>query len=307
MEYSIEVHNLKKAYEGSQILKGINFHVEKGEICALLGPNGAGKSTTISMIASLLEIDQGHIKIDGSLVGLDDAAICKKLGIVFQNSVLDNILSVKDNLLLRCGFYGIPAKEAHRRVQDIAQKCALESLLNRKVKTLSGGEHRRADIARALLHEPNIMILDEPCTGLDPNARKKLWETILQLHEVQHMTILMTTHYMEEAELAHHICILKQGEILIDDTLNHLKKTFGKQQLVMYSSCVQTLQRALQKLKIPYVMKQKEIVIEPLNHFHTMSILRKCEMYMDSFELSSSSLEEVYLRLLKEGQHDIID
>lgn len=308
MEYSIEVHNLKKAYEGKQVLNGINFHVEKGEIFALLGPNGTGKSTTIAMIVSLLEANSGYIKIDGKLRGMDDTSISKKLGIVFQNSVLDDILSVKENLLLRCGFYGISSKEAHRRVQKITQECALEGFINQKVKTLSGGEHRRVDIARALLHEPSILILDEPCTGLDPDARRKLWDLIIRLHQSQQMTILMTTHYMEEAELANHICILKQGDILINNTLDHIKKTFGKQRLRIYSSSVATLQRILQKLRVPWKMEQKAIVIESMNHFYTMSILRKCELYIDSFELFSSSLEDVYLQLIdEEDLHAIID
>lgn len=304
MEYSIEIHKLKKSYAGKQALHGIDLKVEKGEIFALLGPNGAGKSTTISIIATLSDADQGYVKVENLTVGIDNAEIRNKIGIVFQNSILDEILSVKDNLLLRCGFYGLNKKEAQTRVFELSDECALNSFLNQKVKTLSGGERRRADIARALIPKPQILILDEPCTGLDPDARKKLWDTILKLHKQQNMTIFLTTHYMEEAELADHICILKQGNILVNDEKGKIKEVFGKQHLYLYPAALEALKKILAKNKISYVVENQVIIVEPLNYFHCMSILRKCEVYIEHFELTASCLEDVYLRLLKEEKND---
>lgn len=300
MEYSIQVLNLEMRYGKKQAVKGISFCVEKGDIFAILGPNGAGKSTIIAMLSTLLTPSKGTIKIENHVVGLDDAMIRRKIGIVFQHSVLDTLLSVKDNLKIRCGFYNTDKKDIDARIENVCEQCGLHTFYKQKVKTLSGGERRRADIARALLSKPNILILDEPCTGLDIGARKHVWDTLLYLKNQYHMTIVMTTHDMEEAEHANHICVLKEGEILINDEKSKIKETFGKQHLQLYTTAIQKVKKIFTQHTIAYIQNERGFLLTPLNYFQTMSILRKCERYIEHFELRESCLKEVYLHLLKE-------
>ena len=196
MESSIRVEQLSKSYQGTQVVKSISFQVNKGEIFAFLGPNGAGKSTTISILSTLLKKDSGTVIINGCHLGQEDERIRSNIGIVFQNSVLDELLSVKQNLILRSALYHLSFKQACQRVQKLCEICSLHDIMHQPVGTLSGGQRRRCDIARALIPEPEILILDEPSTGLDPKARKQLWDTISALHRERHMTVFMTTHYM---------------------------------------------------------------------------------------------------------------
>ena len=168
METSIRVEQLCKSYQGTTVVKNISFQVNKGEIFAFLGPNGAGKSTTISILSTLLKKDSGTVIINGFRLGQEDERIRSGIGIVFQNSVLDELLSVKQNLILRSALYHLPYKQACRRVQKLCDICDLHDIMHQPVGTLSGGQRRRCDIARALIPEPEILILDEPSTGLDP-------------------------------------------------------------------------------------------------------------------------------------------
>lgn len=304
MEHSIQASNLEAAYGKKQALKGINFCVEKGDVFAILGPNGAGKSTIIAILATLLTPSKGTIQIEGHLGGVENAKIRRKIGLVFQQSVLDVLLSVKDNLHVRCGLYSTNKQDIQARVEDICEQCELHNFYEQKVSTLSGGERRRADIARALLAKPEILILDEPCAGLDTNARKNVWETILYLKHRYHMTIVMTTHDMEEAEQANHICILKEGTIIINDQKDKIKDVFGKQHLQLYTTAMQKVKKILAQHHIAYKQQEQGFSLAPMNHFQTMSILRKCERYIEHFELRQSCLNEVYVHLLKEEKHE---
>lgn len=308
MDYSIEVHKLTKMYENKVAVDHISFQVEKGEIFAFLGPNGAGKSTTISMIDTLVEADSGHIVVEQCKMGIDNQKIRSMIGIVFQESMLDEILSVYQNLMFRCGLYHIYKKQAEARVKELANLCGLQDFLHQRVSTLSGGQRRSADIARALIPSPKILILDEPSTSLDPKSRKQLWETICYLHEQQRMTVLMTTHYMEEAEIADHICIIQNGKLLVDKKKEALKQEFGRHKLFLYPTSLHAIQDVLTRNRMPYQVVEDRILMEPLNHFHTMSILRKCEQYLVRFEYIPEKIEDVYLRLLREGEsHENID
>lgn len=299
MKNSIEVHNLWKAYNGKNVVKGISFVVPKGEIFAFLGPNGAGKSTTISILSTLTSFDKGSIKMEGHNVGVEDIEIHKKLGIVFQDSMLDDILTVKENLRIRCGLYNLTTAQAIQRVNELISLCNLESFANQKVKTLSGGQRRSADIARALIPTPSILILDEPSTGLDPIARANLWQTIKQLHIDANLTIFMTTHYMEEAEIADQICILNKGEIIMNENVKTFKHMYGNDKLKLYGP-LKKLASILASQHIAYKEKLNYIQITPMNTFQTMSILRKCEVYIEHFELLPEKIEDVYLEMIKE-------
>lgn len=300
MQYSIVVKHVSKRYGNHIAIDDISFQVKKGEIFAFLGPNGAGKSTTISILSTLLSWDTGSIEMEGYTLGVQNHAIRKELGIVFQGSMLDESLSVKENLLLRCGLYGLYGKHAYARLQTLMKQCHIEAFLHQKVQELSGGQRRKVDIARALIPKPSILILDEPSTGLDPVSRKELWDMIRALHNEEHMTIFMTTHYMEEAEIADHITLLQHGKIVADGTKEELLRSIEKEHLYLYSDALSSIAKQLQMKRIPYKKKNSYIDVEVLNFYHLMSILRGCEHSIDHIELHKGTMEELYLNMLEE-------
>ena len=194
----IHVKELHKRYETAYAVKGISFSVRANAFFALLGPNGAGKSTTIEIIATLLEKDSGIIEVDGHAIGSNDDAIRRTLGVVFQYSTLDAALTLRENLHIRGAFYGLQGEALQKRIEELDRVIGFKNYLDQPLKTCSGGQKRKADIARALLHNPKLLILDEPTTGLDPKSRKDIWHLILTLKEQHNMTLFLTTHYMEE-------------------------------------------------------------------------------------------------------------
>lgn len=300
MEACISVKNLTKRYDAIQAVDHISFEVKKNEIFAFLGPNGAGKSTTISILCTLLEFDEGSVTIEDYKRGQQDDHIRSLLGVVFQGSHLDATLSVEQNLLLRCGLYGMKHKEALRRVQDIIGMCSLQSILHQVVQQLSGGQRRRVDIARALIPSPKLLILDEPSTGLDPNARRELWKTILDLKQKNEMTIFMTTHYMEEAEIAEHICVIKQGKIVLDGAKDQLLQQYQKDRLLLYSKAKQQVANILKQKRVAYEVKDAYVIVEIDNFFQMMALLRSVEMHVHHIEMQRGSIEDMYVALLQE-------
>ena len=235
MTYAIEVQDLKKQYGDIQAVKGINFSVKKGSLFAFLGSNGAGKSTTIEILCTLLEKTSGNVIINGHTLGTikGNQAIRQSIGIVFQQSLLDPLLTVKENILHRGRFYNMPKAQLKDNYDFVYHYLQLEDIESKKYGQLSGGQRRRADIARAIIHKPNILFLDEPTTGLDPHTRKFVWETIEQLRKEIGMTIFLTTHYMEEASNADQIMVIKKGEIVAQGTPNELKEQFASDQLIV--------------------------------------------------------------------------
>ena len=201
MEQIISIDGLCKSFGDVKAVQNLSFQVKKGELFAFLGVNGAGKSTTISILCGQLAKDAGTVFVCGEDVEKGMEKICRKLGVVFQNSVLDKALTVRDNLQSRAALYGITGKEFKKRLAELASLLDFENLLNRTVGKLSGGQHRRIDIARAILHKPELLILDEPTTGLDPQTRKLLWDVVRNLRRTDGMTVLLTTHYMEGTPL----------------------------------------------------------------------------------------------------------
>lgn len=225
---------------------------------AFLGVNGAGKSTTISIICGLLKKDKGTVLVDGSDIdhGLDK--VSKTLGVVFQNSALDKPMSVKDNLRSRAALYGIYGKEFKNRLDELATMLDFKKLLNRKVGKLSGGQRRKIDIARALIHKPKILILDEPTTGLDPQTRKIIWNVLDDLREKENMTIFLTTHYMEEASDADYVVILDRGQIVARGTPVELKNEYTGDFITLYG----VDEEEVKKLNLPYEKIQNSYRIE---------------------------------------------
>ena len=232
---AIEVKNLVKNYKNFQAVKGIEFNVKEGELFAFLGENGAGKSTTINMLCTILSKTSGDVKICGHELGKEDDKIREKIGVVFQTSVLDPKLTVKENLYTRGSYYGLSKKEITERINEFDESLHIGDILNRRFDKLSGGQKRRVDIVRALIHKPEILFLDEPTTGLDPKTRKEVWDYIMELKNNRHMTIFLTTHYMEETDAADRVVILDHGKILCDDTPAGLKTRYSSRRLLWYT------------------------------------------------------------------------
>lgn len=228
MDNIIQVEDLKKDYGNIQAVRGISFQVERGSLFAFLGPNGAGKSTTIEMMCTFLPASSGKITIDGKRVGVENERIREKIGVVFQNNVLDDLLTVEENLQLRGKLYGKKKDELTELIQEAMKITDILDLKDRFYGELSGGQRRRADLARGLIHRPKVLFLDEPTTGLDPQTRGKVWEMIKEMQEENDLTIFLTTHYMEEAAQADKIIIIDQGQIKEEGSPAQLKEKYAK-------------------------------------------------------------------------------
>ncbi len=230
----IKIENLSKSYGQVKAVQNLSFKVKEGELFAFLGVNGAGKSTTISVMCGTLEKDGGKVYIDGddTDLGVDD--IKRKIGVVFQTSVLDKSLSARDNLIHRAALYGIYGKEFDERLSKLIDLLDFKDFIDRPISKLSGGQKRKIDIARALIHQPKILILDEPTTGLDPQMRSKLWSVVENLRKSDGMTVFLTTHYMEEAADADYVVIIDGGKIAAEGTPHDLKNTYTGDYVTVY-------------------------------------------------------------------------
>ncbi|MBE6546732.1 MAG: ABC transporter ATP-binding protein [Ruminococcaceae bacterium] len=232
--YAIEIQGLSKRFGTIQAVDRVSFSVKRGELFAFLGVNGAGKSTTIAMLCGQLKKDSGEILIGGVSPTTHGEQIKRSLGVVFQQSVLDRALTVRDNLESRAALYGIYGKELARRLTELSELLELDSLLSRPLGKLSGGQQRRIDIARALIHRPQILILDEPTTGLDPQTRRSVWQVISRLQRTEGLTVFLTTHYMEEAAEADHVVILESGSVVAEGTPLELKNRYTGDFILLY-------------------------------------------------------------------------
>lgn len=234
MEKVIEINGLYKSFGAVRAVDGLSFRVKRGELFAFLGVNGAGKSTTISILSGQLTRDAGEVRVLGCDPDRDKAAIARRIGVVFQSSALDQMLTVRDNLRSRAALYGIFGAEFEKRLADLSALLSFTDLLDRTVGKLSGGQRRRIDVARALLHSPEVLILDEPTTGLDPQTRKQLWNVVNDLRKKTEMTVFLTTHYMEEAADADYVVILDAGKIAAEGTPLELKNRYAGDYLTVY-------------------------------------------------------------------------
>ena len=244
MEKIIEIKELNKYYGKLHAVKDLSFSVNEGELFAFLGVNGAGKSTTINIICNTLSKDSGKIIINGQDIDRKPDSVKHDIGVVFQTSVLDKSLSVIENLRSRGALYSLFGKSLETRINEVSELLDFKDLLNRKVGKLSGGQKRRIDIARALLHKPKILILDEPTTGLDPQTRTLLWKVVTDLQKKERLTVLLTTHYMEEAAEADNVVIINAGELVARGTPNELKNIYAKDILTLYGVSDKTLEEA---------------------------------------------------------------
>ena len=224
----IEVVDLEHTFGEVEAVRGISFAVKKGEIFSFLGPNGAGKSTTINILITLLPLQKGRVRVAGHDVARDPRKVREVIGIVFQDEVLDRDLTVWETMEFHGRIYGIPRDERRRRIDDLLAVVELDARRDERTKNLSGGMKRRLQIARGLLTRPEVLFLDEPTLGLDPQTRMRVWDYIRQVNEAG-TTIFMTTHYMEEADmLSDRISIMDHGRIVISGTPDELKNTLGE-------------------------------------------------------------------------------
>ena len=291
----IKIENLEKSFGKVKAVRKINLEVYEGSLFAFLGINGAGKSTTISMMYGGLKIDSGRITICGQDVATHLDKIKNQIGVVFQDSILDKTLTVYENLKFRAGFYGIFGQEFKARYQELEKLFDLAEIKNQKIQKLSGGQKRRVDIARAIIHQPKILILDEPTTGLDPGTRSKVWRIISKLREDFKMTIFLTTHYMEEAADADYVTILDKGRIIAEGTPLELKTQYATDVLHLYG----VNESEVKKLKLPYQKIHKDFQIKVKNSaVVTQLIVKNPELFQD-FELIKSTLDDVFLAVTK--------
>lgn len=291
MEHIIEINGLNKSFGDVKAVRDLSFHVQKGELFAFLGVNGAGKSTTISIMCGQLRKDSGSVVICGENIehGLDK--ITRKLGVVFQNSVLDKSLRVRDNLRSRAALYGITGKEFKSRLSELAAMLDFETILDRTVGKLSGGQRRRVDIARALLHKPEILILDEPTTGLDPQTRKLLWDVVSDLRKSEKMTVFLTTHYMEEAADADYVVILDSGMIAAEGTPLELKNAYTGDFITLYGAD----KSAIDPLGLPCEALRDAVRISVPNTAEaTRLIVGHPELFTD-YEVTKGKMDDVFL------------
>lgn len=291
----IKIENLEKSFGKTKAVRKINLEVYEGSLFAFLGINGAGKSTTISMMYGGLKIDSGHITICGQDVATHLDKIKNQIGVVFQDSILDKTLTVYENLKFRAGFYSIFGQEFKARYQELEKLFDLAEIKNQKIQKLSGGQKRRVDIARAIIHQPKILILDEPTTGLDPGTRSKVWRIISKLREDFKMTIFLTTHYMEEAADADYVTILDKGRIIAEGTPLELKTQYATDVLHLYG----VDESEVKKLKLPYQKIHKAFQIKVKNSAVVTKLIIKYPEIFQDFELIKSTLDDVFLTVTK--------
>lgn len=291
MENIISIEHLNKHFGEVKAVQDLSFCVKTGELFAFLGINGAGKSTTINIICGQLSKNSGHVEIDGADLDRDPDRIKRDLGVVFQNSVLDAALSVYDNLESRAALYGILGQDFKKRLSELSALLGFEDLLKRPVGKLSGGQRRRIDIARALLHKPKILILDEPTTGLDPQTRKTIWNIIDRLRSQENLTVFLTTHYMEEAAEADYVVIIDSGRIVAKGTPLQLKNTYTGDFITLYSvseEAVKTLGVAYKPLRDAYRLAVPDTAAA------TALIVKHPEVFKD-YEITKGKMDDVFL------------
>ena len=291
MENIISIEHLNKHFGEVKAVQDLSFCVKTGELFAFLGINGAGKSTTINIICGQLSKNSGHVEIDGADLDRDPDRIKRDLGVVFQNSVLDAALSVYDNLESRAALYGILGQDFKKRLSELSALLGFEDLLKRPVGKLSGGQRRRIDIARALLHKPKILILDEPTTGLDPQTRKTIWNIIDRLRSQESLTVFLTTHYMEEAAEADYVVIIDCGKIVAKGTPLQLKNTYTGDFITLYGiseAAVKTLGVAYEPLRDAYRLAVPDTAAA------TALIVKHPDVFKD-YEITKGKMDDVFL------------
>lgn len=297
MENIIEVSGLKKRYGDVLAVKGIDFSVEKGKLFAFLGPNGAGKSTTINMLCTLLEMDEGKVLINNYDLKKEKDKIRQSIGVVFQDSLLDSILTVRENLLMRAGFYFSSQVKKKEAVVRAAKAADVLEFIDRPYGKLSGGQRRRADIARALLNTPKLLFLDEPTTGLDPQTRLRVWQTVLNLQKENDMTIFLTTHYMEESAEANDVVIIDNGKISAQGSPLELKEKYSAEILSFTVNNEAETEKRLSAQNVKWDKTGPLYKVELESTKKAIPILNSIDDIIDTFEVVHGTMDDVFLNV----------
>ncbi len=287
----IVIDGLKKSFGDIKAVNDVSLRVRRGELFAFLGINGAGKSTTISMLCGTLARDGGSITVDGMDIDRDGNAIKREIGVVFQSCALDKVLTCRQNLVSRAALYGIFGREFEARYAALDKMLALRELENRPLGKLSGGQRRRVDIARALIHEPKILVLDEPTTGLDPQTRKTVWAVINELRKTGDMTVFLTTHYMEEAADADHVVIIDAGRIIASGTPVELKNRYTGDFVSFYDKTEEELAvigKPTEKIAGGYRVALKDTS-------EATELIKKYPQLFTDYEVSKGKMDDVFL------------
>ena len=288
----LEAKNLKKSFGDVQAVNDLSFHVNEGELFAFLGVNGAGKSTTINIICGQLSKDSGIVTVDGLDIDKDLDKVKSKIGVVFQNSVLDKVLTVYENLENRASLYGIYGKEFKDRLDELSDLLDFKDILKRQVSKLSGGQRRRVDIARALFHRPKFLILDEPTTGLDPQTRKTLWSVLDSLRRNEKMTIFLTTHYMEESADADYVVIIDEGKKIAEGTPLELKNKYTGDYITIYN----VNEEDVKKISNDYVAIRDAYRIEVKDTHEASRLIQENPGLFKDFEVTKGKMDDVFLK-----------
>ena len=292
----IEIKGLSKSFGEVKAVKDISLEVKKGELFAFLGSNGAGKSTTISVMCGRLAKDKGTVIVDGADIDEDLERAKRSIGVVFQSSFMDKALSVRENLRYKAALYGINGKEYEKRLAELCEMLQLDELLDRTLGKLSGGQRRRVDIARALLHSPKILVLDEPTTGLDPQTRSKVWEVIHRLRMEQGITVFLTTHYMEEAADADYIVVIDKGSVAASGTPLELKNKYTADFITLYGA----KEESVKALGYPYeLIRDAYRITVPDTKSAKRLIIENAELFED-FEVTKGKMDDVFLAVTGE-------
>ena len=292
-ENIIEINNLSKSFGDVKAVQDLSFKVKKGQLFAFLGINGAGKSTTINIMCGQLFKDGGSVVVDGTNIDENVYAIKSEIGVVFQNSVLDSTLTVYENLKIRASLYGIKGEVFKARIAELAKLLDFESFLNRVVSKLSGGMRRRVDIARALIHSPKILVLDEPTTGLDPQTRKTLWKVIYDLRKTKNMTVFLTTHYMEEAADADYVVIIDNGKIVAEGSPHDLKNRYSGDYITIYDIA----EEDVKKIGCEYEKLKKSYRISISNTADATKLITKHPSVFVDYEIVKGKMDDVFLNV----------
>ena len=284
----IEIQGLSKSFGEVKAVKNLSFSVESGKLFAFLGVNGAGKSTTISILSGLISGDSGTVLIDGKEM-CDE--VRRTIGVVHQFTVLDKAMTVKDNLKSRAALYGIFGEEFEKRLAELTDLLELAEILNRTFGKLSGGQKRRADIARALFHRPRLLILDEPTTGLDPRTRRLIWDVVADRRKKEGLTVLLTTHYMEEAAEADNVLIIDKGEAVAEGTPLELKKRYTGDYVNLYS----VSEDEVASLGVKYEVTHSGYRISLPDTSHATKLITAFPSVFRDYEIIKGGMDDVFL------------
>jgi len=299
----IKVTNLRKKYGEFEAVKGISFTVKKGELFAFLGTNGAGKSTTIDILCTLLKKTSGEVLIADYTLGegKGNNNIREKIGVVFQESVLDERLTVYENIINRGQYYRLSKNEIKENYRFVSEYLNLSDIKDKKYGALSGGQKRRADIARAIIHKPSILFLDEPTTGLDPQTRLFVWNAIKRLQEETNMTIFLTTHYMEEAVVADNVVVIKEGRLIAEGTPSQLKDKHAFDSLHLLFKDTFNPDSWLREKHLSYTVKNSTYIMRLTSTLDAYDLLKELEGEIESFEVIKGTMDDVFINIIEKG------